>query len=78
MSNKNNKAEGKLIISVIEAKALKAVDFGGTSDPYVVVDVGDMSKKTKYISKNLNPSWNEQFELCVQCGDALLMTMMLL
>ena len=61
-----DKAEGKLVIAVIEAKALKAVDFGGTSDPYVVVDVGDMTKKTKHVTKNLNPSWNEQFELCVR------------
>jgi len=52
---------GKVIVTVIEAKDLKAVDGGGTSDPYVKVYHGKKEVlKTKHISKNLNPQWNEQ------------------
>jgi hypothetical protein len=56
-------------VRVVAGKGLKAMDRGGTSDPYVVVQIGEKSKdakkkcQTKVVQKNLNPSFNETFEL---------------
>ena len=53
---------GTLHVSVIRATNLKAVDNRGTtSDPYVKLAIGDKKHKTKHVSKNLNPQWNESF-----------------
>ena len=61
--------EGVLRISVLEAKELTACDFGlvnkGKSDPYTIVEVGAQQFRTKIISNNLNPEWNETFEAFV-------------
>ena len=42
-------------------------DFGlGTSDPYVKVKIrGKCVYKSKIVHRNLNPLWNEKFELPV-------------
>jgi hypothetical protein len=56
-------------VRVVAGKGLKAMDRGGTSDPYVVVQIGEKSKdakkkcQTKVVQKNLDPSFNETFEL---------------
>ncbi|KAH0785729.1 C2 domain containing protein [Histomonas meleagridis] len=54
----------QVYIRVIAAKGLKALDVGGTSDPYCVLyNIIDEKnkKKTRIINKNLNPRWNELF-----------------
>ncbi|KAF7564088.1 hypothetical protein G7046_g14 [Stylonectria norvegica] len=55
-------------IKVVEAEDLKACDPNGSSDPYVVF--GDEYQKrlykTRIIYKNLNPRWDETFEITVQ------------
>ncbi|KAI5465942.1 hypothetical protein BGZ63DRAFT_119072 [Mariannaea sp. PMI_226] len=55
-------------IKVVEAEDLKACDPNGYSDPYVVF--GDEYQKrlhkTRIISKNLNPRWDETFDVTVQ------------
>jgi hypothetical protein len=40
-------------VRVIEAKNLPAMDFGGTSDPYVVVKFEEKSRKTSTVFKTL-------------------------
>ena len=64
--------EMKLHIHVIEAKSLKAMDRNGKSDPYVTIQVGKLGKaktdksrkcQSRVIKKNLNPAWDEHFEL---------------
>lgn len=50
---------------VINGKDLLAEDFGGTSDPYVIVSVDKVSVSTRHISNTLHPAWNEQMSIGV-------------
>ncbi|KAI3838630.1 hypothetical protein MKX03_030396 [Papaver bracteatum] len=56
----------KLLIEVIEGRNLKACDPNGFSDPYVKLQLGKQRLKTKVVKKNLNPSWNEDFNFRVE------------
>ncbi|KAL2492087.1 Calcium-dependent lipid-binding (CaLB domain) family protein [Abeliophyllum distichum] len=61
------KPQGKLTVTVVRANDLKNKELIGKSDPYVVVYVGPMFKvKTKVIEDNLNPVWNQTFELIAE------------
>lgn len=55
-------------IKIVEAEDLKACDANGFSDPYVVF--GDEYQKrlykTRIIYRNLNPRWDETFDVTVQ------------
>ncbi|MBA0679296.1 hypothetical protein Goari_011072 [Gossypium aridum] len=61
------KPEGKLTVTVVKANDLKNLEMIGKSDPYVVVHIRPLFKiKTKVIENNLNPIWNETFELIAE------------
>ncbi|XP_038974602.1 synaptotagmin-5-like [Phoenix dactylifera] len=61
------KPQGKLTLTVVKANGLKNMEIIGKSDPYVVLSVRPMFKvKTKVINNNLNPVWNETFELIAE------------
>lgn len=54
----------QLIVGVIQAEGLAAMDMSGTSDPYVKVYLlPDKKKKfeTKVHRKTLDPTFNEHF-----------------
>lgn len=55
-------------VKIVEAEDLKACDTNGFSDPYVVF--GDEYQKrlykTRIIYRNLNPRWDETFDVTVQ------------
>ncbi|KAJ5749322.1 uncharacterized protein N7511_011018 [Penicillium nucicola] len=53
----------QLKVSVIRGQNLAAKDRGGTSDPYLVVTLGDARQSTPTIFKTLNPEWNVSFEM---------------
>ncbi|KAJ8260133.1 hypothetical protein GJAV_G00177430 [Gymnothorax javanicus] len=58
--------EGVLRILLVEARSLIAKDkfMGkGKSDPYVKIHVGDAAFRSRVIEKNLNPTWNELYEV---------------
>ncbi|XP_024983723.1 C2 and GRAM domain-containing protein At1g03370 [Cynara cardunculus var. scolymus] len=56
----------KLLVRVIEAKNIPAMDPNGSSDPYVKLKVGHQRCKTKVVKKCLNPSWCEEFSFKVE------------
>lgn len=55
----------KLLVRVIEARNLPAMDLNGLSDPYVRLQLGKQRFKTKVVKKCLNPSWSEEFSFRV-------------
>ncbi|KAF8032102.1 hypothetical protein BT93_D1116 [Corymbia citriodora subsp. variegata] len=50
---------GQLKVTVVRGKGLVIRDFK-SSDPYVVVKLGNQTAKTKVIKSCLNPIWNEE------------------
>ncbi|CEL07627.1 Putative Phosphatidylserine decarboxylase [Aspergillus calidoustus] len=54
-----------LKVSVLRGRNLAAKDRGGTSDPYLIVTLGDSRQSTPTIFKTLNPEWNVTFEMPV-------------
>lgn len=61
------KPVGKLTITVTRANDLKNSELIGKSDPYVVVYIRPLFKvKTKVVDNNLNPVWNQTFELIAE------------
>ncbi|KAL8150084.1 synaptotagmin-2-like isoform X1 [Apium graveolens] len=63
------KPVGILNVKVVRATKLKKKDLLGASDPYVKLKLTEEklpSKKTTVKHKNLNPEWNEEFNLVVK------------
>ncbi|PYI26537.1 phosphatidylserine decarboxylase [Aspergillus indologenus CBS 114.80] len=54
-----------LKVSVLRGRNLAAKDRGGTSDPYMIVTLGEARQSTPTIPKTLNPEWNVTFEMPV-------------
>uniref|UniRef100_A0A665X8A0 Extended synaptotagmin-like protein 1b n=1 Tax=Echeneis naucrates TaxID=173247 RepID=A0A665X8A0_ECHNA len=61
--------QGLLRIHLLEAQNLVAKDnlmggmVKGKSDPYVKINIGGVTFKSHVIKENLNPTWNEMYEL---------------
>ncbi|XAR54111.1 hypothetical protein NMG60_11029120 [Bertholletia excelsa] len=61
------KPQGKLTVTVVKANNLKNMEVIGKSDPYVVVYIRPLFKvKTKVVENNLNPVWNQAFDLIAE------------
>ncbi|XP_026068796.1 extended synaptotagmin-1 isoform X1 [Carassius auratus] len=64
--------KGVLRIHLLEAKDLVAKDnmmggmVKGKSDPYVKIHIGDTTFKSHVIKENLNPVWNEMYEMVLR------------
>ncbi|XP_066854936.1 synaptotagmin-7 isoform X4 [Anser cygnoides] len=61
-----NPSANSIVVNIIKARNLKAMDIGGTSDPYVKVwlmykDKRVEKKKTVVMKRCLNPVFNESF-----------------
>ena len=53
--------QGTLHVRLASGQGLKAVDMGGSSDPFAKLRIGEQQHTSNYVSSNLNPSWNEDF-----------------
>lgn len=62
-----------LRVTVIKARNLVARDKSGTSDPYLILSLGDTKEATSAVSKTLNPDWNQTFEFPVANADTALL-----
>ncbi|XP_051128649.1 C2 and GRAM domain-containing protein At1g03370-like [Andrographis paniculata] len=51
----------KLLVRVLEAKNLPAMDLNGFSDPYVRLQLGRQKFRSKVVKKCLNPIWREEY-----------------
>jgi len=54
-----------VLAAVKEARGLTAKDSSGTSDPYALLVLGKQKHKTKVVYKELNPRWDETFQMVV-------------
>jgi Ca2+-dependent lipid-binding protein len=52
---------GRLNVSIIGCRHLTNSEAMGTSDPYVIVQLDKKEYKTRVVSSNLNPNFNENF-----------------
>ncbi|KAF1814885.1 hypothetical protein P152DRAFT_236963 [Eremomyces bilateralis CBS 781.70] len=68
-------AKDSLVLKVkaIKGQDLAAKDRTGTSDPYLVVTLGDARSATSTIPKTLNPEWNQDLEFPVVGVQSLLL-----
>ena len=59
--------KGVFRVHVIKGVNLKDADFGfmGKSDPYVKISGVGVTLKTKVVNDNLNPVWNETFNILI-------------
>ncbi|KAL2129967.1 hypothetical protein VTI74DRAFT_7056 [Chaetomium olivicolor] len=62
-----------LNVVIIRARDLAAKDRGGTSDPYLVLTLGEAKHITHTENKTLNPEWAEQCHLPVTGVQSLLL-----
>lgn len=56
-------ANARLTLTVHRATHLLAKDFGGTSDPYVLVEIGNTRLRTRTIQRDIHPVWNKTFHM---------------
>lgn len=54
---------GMVSVHLIEGRNLIACDRGGTSDPYCKISTDTSKYKSAVVTKSLNPSWDEHFQL---------------
>nr|VDC91099.1 unnamed protein product [Brassica rapa] len=76
LSLKTNRSEmveplGQLQVTVIRGKKLAIRDFK-SSDPYVIVKLGNETAKTKVINNCLNPVWDEELSFTLKDPAAVL------
>ncbi|GAB7350415.1 hypothetical protein MBLNU459_g1029t1 [Dothideomycetes sp. NU459] len=62
-----------LRVQVLKGRNLAPKDKNGTSDPYLVLTLGDAREATSVVPKTLNPEWNQSFELPVAGIQSLLL-----
>ncbi|KAH7067289.1 phosphatidylserine decarboxylase-domain-containing protein [Paraphoma chrysanthemicola] len=59
--------------NVLKGRNLAAKDRSGTSDPYLVLSLGDAKEATPTINKTLNPEWNTILDLPIVGEQSLLL-----
>lgn len=69
-TKKNNTTAGMIeFIGLIKVNVVRGTNLAVrdvmTSDPYVIISLGNQSVKTRVIKNNLNPVWNERLMLSI-------------
>ncbi len=59
-------------IKLLEARELKAMDFDGTSDPYIIFELGGKKLTSSYKAETLDPVWNEEYSFPVTTRNMVL------
>ena len=59
-----------LLVQIVAAKNLAPKGLGGTSNPYIRINIGKRKKKTRTVYKTLAPSFNEIFEFKLRPEDS--------
>ncbi|TAQ83899.1 hypothetical protein B7494_g7780 [Chlorociboria aeruginascens] len=73
-SSDSGKATGLVLkVQVLKARNLTAKDRGGTSDPYLVLTLGESKSVTQSVPKTLNPEWNVTVQMPVASVSSLLL-----
>ncbi|KAF8857756.1 phosphatidylserine decarboxylase-like protein [Acephala macrosclerotiorum] len=68
------KVQGLMLkVVCLKARNLAAKDRGGTSDPYLVLSLGDSRNATQSIPKTLNPEWNVTMQMPISGVNSLLL-----
>jgi len=62
-----------LRVQVLKGKNLAPKDKSGTSDPYLVLALGDCKEATSVAAKTLDPEWNETYEFPIVTADSALL-----
>ncbi len=57
---------GQLQVHLVGASGLYGADFGGKSDPFCTVRLGDLEYRSEVSRKTLEPEWKEQFHFDVR------------
>lgn len=70
MGSLDDKVPMEMTVAVLQARNLASTDRGGTSDPYVTLELGEQRFKTSVQPQTLSPNWQELFKL--DLGDMLL------
>ncbi|CAK7234025.1 phosphatidylserine decarboxylase [Sporothrix bragantina] len=63
----------QLHVVIMKARNLAAKDRSGTSDPYLVLSLGDAKHATHSVPKTLNPEWNEICQLPINGVPSLIL-----
>ena len=59
---------GTITINILDAKNLPGLDSSGTSDPYIIIYLdGIKIFRTKTVKRDINPSFQESFNVTVVC-----------
>lgn len=72
MTSEGISKSASLDIKLLEAKDLKPMDFNGTSDPYVIFELGGKKFTSSYKTEILDPVWNEEYSFQVTSRNMVL------
>lgn len=59
-------------VHVLKGRNLAPKDKSGTSDPYLVIAMGETKQATSVVSKTLDPEWNQTFDFPVTSPESAL------
>ncbi|WCJ33570.1 Calcium-dependent lipid-binding (CaLB domain) family protein [Euphorbia peplus] len=62
------------VLGLLRIRVLRGINLAirdlGSSDPYVIITMGNQSLKTRVVKKNCNPEWNEELTLSISDTNA--------